>query len=209
MKKNLNSHLIFGSNDGFTLVELMVVVAIIGILASVAIPNYQKYQAKARQSEAKLNLASLLTAEKTYSVESSTFSLCLSNIGYEPSGTNRFYNIGFASTVASSSTCGPNGLQTCNAYYSGGASTPCTTSTNITQSLSYQYDATSKVSKATLVTGDTALTGNPTGAAFDIEQTKFLGKAAGNVSNTTTSASTLDFWSIDDGNNLVNEKIGI
>lgn len=39
--------------DGFTLVELMVVVAIIGLLSAVAIPNFKKYQAKAKTSEAK------------------------------------------------------------------------------------------------------------------------------------------------------------
>src|SRR5437773_844415 len=78
---------------GFTLIELMIVVAIIGILAAIAIPNFMTYQAKARQSEAKVNLGGLFTTATSYFAENNTFSVPTANsLGYLPAGNIR-YNI--------------------------------------------------------------------------------------------------------------------
>ncbi len=63
------------SGKGFTLIELMIVVAIIGILAAIAIPNFLKYQAKSKQTEAKANVASIYTNAETWYAEHDTFSL--------------------------------------------------------------------------------------------------------------------------------------
>ena len=54
---------------GFTLIELMIVVAIIGILAAIAIPNFLQYQMKSRQSEAKTNLQAIKTSEIAFQAE--------------------------------------------------------------------------------------------------------------------------------------------
>ena len=60
---------IHNRRGGFTLIELMIVVAIIGILAAIAIPNFLKFQLKAKTSEGKTNLAAIRTAEESVFAE--------------------------------------------------------------------------------------------------------------------------------------------
>ena len=56
-------------DQGFTLIELMIVVAIIGILAAIAIPNFINYQRKARTTEAKTGLGGIRTSEIAHQAE--------------------------------------------------------------------------------------------------------------------------------------------
>src|SRR3954465_1495328 len=72
---------------GFSLIELMIVVAIIGILAAIAIPNFQRFQRKARQAEAKSNLAAFHSAAKASIAEFGGQSGRFDQIGFEPDGT--------------------------------------------------------------------------------------------------------------------------
>ena len=90
---------------GFTLVELMIVVAVIGILAALGIPNFIRFQARSKQAEPKVNLRAAFTAERSYYSEHSSYSSCLTKIGFSPERGNRYrYTLNTTSRIDES--CG-------------------------------------------------------------------------------------------------------
>jgi prepilin-type N-terminal cleavage/methylation domain-containing protein len=75
--------------QGFSLVELMVVVAIIGILASLAIPKFRKFTMRAKQAEAKNALHHIYALQEGYQTVKSTYGE-ITDIGWEVSGEARY-----------------------------------------------------------------------------------------------------------------------
>mgnify|MGYP002864882039 CR=1 FL=1 len=165
---------------GFTLIELMIVVAIIGILAAIAIPNFLKFQAKSKQSEAKVNLKAIYVAETGYFGENNIYA-DFATVNWIPVGKKLIY----AYSISGVPPTGPAD--------SGKTS-------NVTGST---YTSTAGYSGTTgwVVTGVGA--GDATPA---LASDKFTAGAAGTISSGVTNP---DCWAITDGNILTNTLSGV
>lgn len=75
--------------QGFTLIELMIVVAIIGLLAMIAIPNFSRYIQKAKRAEAYMNLNAIYAAQKAYQAEHGNYGSSLAQIGFALEGNKK------------------------------------------------------------------------------------------------------------------------
>ena len=91
---------LFHSNRrGFSLIELMIVVAIISMLVGVGIPQYSKFRQKAHDSDAKTSLSALFTAQRSFHGEYNFYHTSLQALGYGVEGKH-FFNVGFGTQTA-------------------------------------------------------------------------------------------------------------
>ena len=187
------------SQAGFSLVELMVVVAIIGILASLAIPSVGKYMAKARQSEAKTQLSSFYTAEKAFFAEYSAYHSAFGALGYSPEGKLR-YVVGFD---------GPgNPADGTNGYTTFAQLSAAQQNVN-----TYVYCGVATAaggigaSGCSILQGANGGVGDPTvpGASNKLDKATFLAAASAII----YSGGTVDSWTVDQNKDFKNTAPGI
>ena len=216
MRLNLSSR-----EQGFTLVELMIVVAIIGILAAIAIPNFQTYQAKARQTEAKLALSSVYMALTSFQAEKSSFTSCLSPAGAEPpTRTKILYSVGFTAAAGNVMPCGSTGADFCqhsdwgpvvgtvsaadgDVGCAGAALATALVDTAYLGAAQPQaFAANFKVATDLLVPAAMLDTMNLPGTAID--RATFTAAALGSISNT----AMIDTWTVDNLKTVRNTVVG-
>lgn len=162
---------------GFTLIELMIVVAIIGILAAIAIPNFIRFQARSKQSEAKANLKALYTAEKAWFHEKDTYSPVVTVVGFAPERNNRYAYF-----------AGSNASNYIDRAGTAGDSSTCTNCEWITVDTFKYTTGTTTNGGGTFSSGSQ----NPGVQGTCPIGCQFLGEAAGNIDND----DTYDRWSI-------------
>jgi type IV pilus assembly protein PilA len=186
------------TQSGFTLVELMVVVAIIGILATIALPQYSKFQNKARQAEARIALGNVATALKAHQASESSYTVCLGSIGFSLDTGKRYYTVGFGGSTSSfPSTCGPSGGRDCREWQWTAQGTA------INAAASCLNSAGTTFMMATINNSTTPNLGGTTG---DISNTTFQVRAVGNLTGNTAN---MDSWRVDHLGNMVNFQVGL
>ena len=159
--------------NGFTLIELLIAVAIIGILAAIGIPNFSRFQARSKQSEAKTNLKALFAAEKGFMLEKDRYSSLVGEIGFSPERNNRY-----AYYLASGGTLDDR----------SGPTVATTTDANGISVDTFKY-GNAEADPATWPTGC-----GQTPMVVDSPIPSFIGGAAGDID----SDDTIDHWTISD-----------
>lgn len=111
MNKTLKTHSL--REQGFTLIEVMIVVAIIGIIAAIALPSYQGHMTKTRRADAKSCLVDAAQRQENFFYSNNTYTATMTDLGFAAGTVN----------------CGEDANYTLTATIAGGGSSYVLTAT--------------------------------------------------------------------------------
>lgn len=182
---------------GFSLVELMIVVAIIGVLATIGIPTFRTMVQKAKKSEAKVALGALYTSEVAFFSEYGVYGNLLDKIGFELDGNagTRTYQTGFQASAGCAGITGAANVRP--------AAANAGSALNVAFPSYYQGSSFFLAAKSSpTINGGTCFTD----ANVATDGQTFVATAAASISN---KATVPDVWTINDVRVLANVQDGI
>ena len=176
--------------SGFTLLDLSIAVAILSVMATLAMSNFQNYVARAKQAEAKRNLASLFATEKVFQSEWGAYTGDFRDLGLEVSGVALRYNFGFATSGAPvGGNFVPSSIGGCAVGTASNTGSSCA--------------LTTAASSAATVAFAAAPAAGGCGAGEDPSGSSYRASAVGSL-----GGGTPDIWTMDEGNHLCNNQHG-
>ncbi|WP_440617450.1 type IV pilin protein [Cysteiniphilum sp. 6C5] len=114
MKMSLEKTNRNAKTQGFSLIELLIVVAVIAVLAAIAIPMYSNYVLRAHRADAVSSINLIAMNEEAWALSSGTYTATLTNVWSGTTSTRGFYDMSLTSVTSSgyTITATPTGSQT-------------------------------------------------------------------------------------------------
>lgn len=105
---------IINVQQGFTLMELMITVAIIGILTAIAYPNYTAYVQKSRRADAQVALNEIVQRQENYFLRNFSYANSLNQLGYVNTSPEGYYSLAMATVTPAA--CDGSNSNRCESY---------------------------------------------------------------------------------------------
>jgi len=183
-------------NSGFSLVELMISVAIVGMLASMAVPSFQRARGKAMQTEGRTVLSQAFTAEKIYKQEYNRYTSEFDQLSLNYNGPMH-YNLGFAIYMPDTTAGAPP-------HPAGGHC--CSNACDIWHTIPNYPVGTCNAGFTAQVTWTCNMPwGNPNFSSSGISPTTFDLQVVGRINGKGVD----DIWELDDHKSLTNPQSGL